>query len=1543
MADLISTYSESEYDAIYTSRESDTNAIIIDNIDSVYSKIRVRKTNNTDSSLAYSTGSNAAIRIINKGLLRLLDSYITTSGNYSPGVFSGDNEDNIEAYRNSIQTDNEYSPAMHILAGNADLHNNDFITNSSNSPALDIGNSTTTIQGGNIISYGKDSPAIQTSGIVNILNVDNIRSEMSDGIVILAEDAYANLQSSVLNISASGYYPEEYDSNDSYKFSAIRIGNTINSRISAKCTCNNSTINISRKEYTTAFKVINAIADINITQSKINTIYDSKLLTVINGICNFTTIDQTLVGNIKVDMNSKLNMDLTSTLFNGSISINGQEGEVEVTLKSSSWSLTANSYISRLYIDSNSHIILNGYTLWVSGFEYNPDEETEEEEVVYTTTYENTEDNQNAYSIENSTALLSTVKVDKSGDYLDEYYDKPADEYGSNAAVLADNSDLIISTKSNISSTGIGSPAVVSYNRSHISVTDSIIETSGYNSSALVCSHEATMNLYNPTVVTNGDKSHAIRLANLSGNISVNNGSFTTNGEESYVVSIDKNASGTIVFNGSSLASQNSRGINIETNDKEISLSLRDTNINTDDASIYILDNSGNHTEVNVNIKNSIIRNTSGNEATIVVDGAEVKLDLEDTNIYSTYRNNVISVINNGILYIRANQGYISGNIYVDETSKVYIELIESADLVGSINPTNVLADSYTKLTMRRSQFTLSLDSYITELDIDRYSDITIGNHILYVDGTASDFVVGSVVHYNSEDETISESNVVIISKSTIDDISYYTLYDTDDRITYNNVTKDNIIFTGKIIDIEPILQTIDELARNKTTEDIRDGDTVVSSTTDKNAIVVNAETKVYNDIHVIKSGDSKKNDSSSNSAVLVINAGDLTLNNSDIKTTATYANGIVSIGENSIVKVNNTDINTSSIESSAIVALDKGQVIGKQLTLNTTGVKSYGIRIEEDGYVNLESSTIQVFGLGSNGIIVKDSDLRLSEVTISHDRSIAPVDISGECNILIVGGQISDMSSDIATGGLYIHNIRTDEPVHPGGYDDDDNPSHIDPGSDEPVVPIPDTYILTAVRHITSSITISDSQIVSSVDPNRAKDEIVLWVSDSVIANLHNMTITRIDDLSTGGIFSRYYGVGAAILTTDGIINIDNSNIDSNALGGNAIFAYGANSIINISDSEIFTGNAESAALQVANNGTINSINNTINTYSTESNAIRVDRGGGTINVEGGQYITTGYNSEGIVSSNGKIKIKNTKISASSSALATIEGSNEIEFENCILLSAMPDDGENDCAWCIAVYRDTNDVEDTISKITLSGGSITPSNGGVFYVTNNKAEINLYDTNITITDQTPFLLRCTCNTSELEWGNLGDNGGICTLNLNNYQIATGNIIWDPLSEVTVNILDNSKLTTAIIQNETNMSNVLGTNGFCDVNIGPYGTLVINGNSRIRNLNNSSSEMIKDSNGRLVTIVTTNNSLIVDGNSPYIISVNSYSGISNQGYVEPEEKEPVDNKEWWLKDEDSTSDFGPDVLFDCGTIYSTSRDVTESTPGMVIVDFGYNN
>ena len=104
------------------------------------------------------------------------------------------------------------------------------------------------------------------------------------------------------------------------------------------------------------------------------------------------------------------------------------------------------------------------------------------------------------------------------------------------------------------------------------------------------------------------------------------------------------------------------------------------------------------------------------------------------------------------------------------------------------------------------------------------------------------------------------------------------------------------------------------------------------------------------------------------------------------------------------------------------------------------------------------------------------------------------------------------------------------------------------------------------AVNTYSEDTSISNENITST-----GTDENAILVTDQANVSLDNVTIDRTSSDSTGGDSSSFYGVGAAVLATDGTVNITNSTITTNASGGAGVFAYG-NGVVNVSDTTINT-----------------------------------------------------------------------------------------------------------------------------------------------------------------------------------------------------------------------------------------------------------------------------------------------------------------------------------------------------------------------------------
>lgn len=146
------------------------------------------------------------------------------------------------------------------------------------------------------------------------------------------------------------------------------------------------------------------------------------------------------------------------------------------------------------------------------------------------------------------------------------------------------------------------------------------------------------------------------------------------------------------------------------------------------------------------------------------------------------------------------------------------------------------------------------------------------------------------------------------------------------------------------------------------------------------------------------------------------------------------------------------------------------------------------------------------------------------------------------------------------------------------------------------------------------------DNSISNESISSTGTDENAILVTNQANVSLDNVTIDRTSSDSTGGDSSSFYGVGAAVLATDGTVNISNSTITTNASGGAGIFAYG-DGVANVSDTTINTTQDTSGGIHVAGGGTLHATNLTVETNGGSAATIRSDRGGGRLKMRSRGY----------------------------------------------------------------------------------------------------------------------------------------------------------------------------------------------------------------------------------------------------------------------------------------------------------------------------------
>lgn len=432
-------------------------------------------------------------------------------------------------------------------------------------------------------------------------------------------------------------------------------------------------------------------------------------------------------------------------------------------------------------------------------------------------------------------------------------------------------------------------------------------------------------------------------------------------------------------------------------------------------------------------------------------------------------------------------------------------------------------------------------------------------------------------------------------------------------------------------------------------------------------------------------------------------------------------------------------------------------------------------------------------------------------------------------------------------------------------GGDEQGAPGQGGPGGQSQGV---DSY--TAVNEYIEDTTISNETIEST-----GTDENAALISSGANVTLDNDTITRTSADSQGGDNSSFYGVGAAVLATDGTAYVKDGSVTTDAAGGAGLFAYGDGTVY-ASGTTVKTTQDTSGGVHVAGGGTLYGWDLDVETNGESSAAIRSDRGGGTMVIDGGNYVSNGVGSPAIYST-ADIAVSNASLTANGSEAVCIEGLNSIHLYDCDLTGNMSDLDQNDNTWTVILYQSmSGDSEVGNSTFQMDGGSLTSENGGVFYTTNTESTITLNNVDINYNDDNEFFLQCTGNTNQRGWGQAGANGADCHFT-GISQDMQGNVIWDSISDLDFYLTDGSSLTGAVVDDESYAGE--GGEGYCNVYVSADSTWTVTGDSTVSSLENEGT--IVDSNGKTVTIQGTDGTVYVQGDSEYTITTGSYSDTAD--------------------------------------------------------------
>ncbi len=332
-----------------------------------------------------------------------------------------------------------------------------------------------------------------------------------------------------------------------------------------------------------------------------------------------------------------------------------------------------------------------------------------------------------------------------------------------------------------------------------------------------------------------------------------------------------------------------------------------------------------------------------------------------------------------------------------------------------------------------------------------------------------------------------------------------------------------------------------------------------------------------------------------------------------------------------------------------------------------------------------------------------------------------------------------------------------------------------------------------SAVKEITKSTTENDGEYEST-----KKDENAILVSGDIDVTLSDIKVDKSGD-SDGGDNTSFYGTNSGIIVKNGAnLTLKNITINTNATGSNGVFSYGGSATTNnkssdgtqvtISDSKITTKKDNSGGIMTTGGGTMITKNLNVNTLGVSSAAIRSDRGGGKVSVDGGTYKTAGAGSPTIYST-ADITVRNASLIATASEGVVVEGKNKITLENVDLTDTNNKlNGQSTTYKNIFLYQSmSGDANDGVSEFSSTDSTITTNKGDTFYITNTSSKITLKNNKFINNDSTGNFLRAQKDS----WGNNSSNGGIVELVMEN-QEAKGNIVIDSISTLDMTMNTNS-------------------------------------------------------------------------------------------------------------------------------------------------------
>jgi hypothetical protein len=363
--------------------------------------------------------------------------------------------------------------------------------------------------------------------------------------------------------------------------------------------------------------------------------------------------------------------------------------------------------------------------------------------------------------------------------------------------------------------------------------------------------------------------------------------------------------------------------------------------------------------------------------------------------------------------------------------------------------------------------------------------------------------------------------------------------------------------------------------------------------------------------------------------------------------------------------------------------------------------------------------------------------------------------------------------------------------------------------------------------------------------------DESALLISTSDDVTIADPAVSKSGD-SDGGDNCNFYGLNAAVLVKDGsTTTITGGTVTSDASGANGVFCYGGNggqngasgdgTTVIIRDTTIVTTGSGSGGIMTTGGGVTYAYDLDVTTSGQSSAAIRTDRGGGLVYVDGGTYTSNGLGSPAIYST-AEIHVANATLVSNLSEGVCIEGLNSIELTDCDLTANNTKrNGNATFLDSIMIYQSmSGDAASGTSSFSMTGGSLTSKSGHVFHVTNTSAVITLSGVRIVNEDAENILLS-VCDD--------GWSGGSNVAALNaSAQELSGAIKVGSNSSLTLSLTDGSSFEGYIDGRITNASGatVSAEAGTVSVTLDASSTWTLTGDSYVTEFSGSAANVVSN-------------------------------------------------------------------------------------------------